>query len=79
MDRILEAHYTPPNRTTAPQKEKAEPLKKSREVQDPRSVRAIQAKHAKPQEKNGVDSEVRGKGAEKRGRERQSLGRSREK
>ena len=78
MDRILEAHYAPPNRTATLQKEKVELLRKSREMQDPRSARAIQAKHAKPLEKNRMDSEVKGKGVEKSGRERQSLGRARE-
>lgn len=78
MDRILEAHYAPPSRTATLQKEKVELLTKSRDVQDPKNVRAIQSKHAKPVEKNRTDSEVRGKGVEKSGRERQSLGRSRE-
>ena len=78
MDRILEAHYAPPNRAATLQKERVELLTKSREMQDPRSVRAIQTKHTKPLEKNRMDSEARGKGVEKTGRERQSLGRSRE-
>ena len=76
MDRILEAHYAPPNRTAVLQKEKVELLRKGREMHESRSVRGIQAKHAKPLEKNRMDSEMRGKGAEKGGRERQSLGRS---
>lgn len=75
MDRILEAHYAPPNRTAALQKEKAELLRKSKEMQDSRNVKTPEAKHAKPPEKNRVDSEGRGKGVE-RGRERHSLGRS---
>ena len=79
MDRILEAHYAPPSRNPTLQKEKAELLKRSREVQDPtRSVRTIQAKHAKPVEKSRTDSELNGKGLEKSSRGRQSLGRSRD-
>lgn len=74
MDRILETHYAPPNRGAALQKEKSE-LKKTKEMQDPRSLRPPEAKHAKPLERNRVDSEVKGKGAE-RGRERHSAGRS---
>ena len=73
MDRILEAYYAPPNRVAALQKEKAE-LRKTKEMQDSRTVRTPEAKHAKPLEKNRVDSEGRGKCAE-RGRERHSLGR----
>ena len=78
MDRILEAHYAPPSRTATLQKEKGEIRKRSREMQDPKSVRVTPTKHAKPLEKHRADSEMRGKGVEKSGRERQSLGRSRE-
>ena len=70
MDRILEAHYAQPNRTAVLPKEKVDIRRKSREMQDPRSVRATQAKNAKPLEKNRVDAEFRGKGVEKSGRER---------
>lgn len=75
MDRILEAHYAPPNRSAALQKEKAELLRKGKEMQESRSLKTPESKHVKPLEKNRVDSEGRGKAAE-RGRERHSLGRS---
>lgn len=74
MDRVLEAHYAPPNRSAALQKQKSELLKKSKEVQDSRSVKAPEAKRAKPLGKDRVDHDARGKGAES-GRERQLLGR----
>ena len=76
MDRILESHYKLPNSTAALHKEKSELLRKSREMQDPRSIKGTPIKHAKPLEKKRMDSEIRGKGGEKNGRERQSLGRS---
>lgn len=63
MDRVLEAHYAPPNRNTAHQKEKAEPLRKGKETQDSRRVKAPEAKHAKSQGKDRVDRDARGKGA----------------
>lgn len=75
MDRILDAHYAPSNRTATLQKEKSELLRRSKETQEPRNVKTPEAKHAKPLEKNRVDSEGRGKGGE-RGRERRSTGRS---
>lgn len=75
MDRILEAHYAPPNRTTTLHKEKSELLRKNKETQESRSVKTPEGKHAKPLEKNRMDSEGRGKGGE-RGRERRSIGRS---
>ena len=78
MDRILEAHYAPSSRTSTTQKEKVELLRRNREMQDPRSARATQAKHANAMESNRTDSEVNGKGLEKSSRGRQSLGRSRE-
>lgn len=73
MDRILEAHYAPPDRTAALQKEKAELVRKSKEILDSRSAKTPETKRAKPLEKSRVDSEIRGKGTERR--ERQSLGR----
>lgn len=76
MDRILEAHYAPPSRTAALQKETTELLRKSREMQEPRSVRGAQTKHTKPLDKNRVDKDTRGKSGKESGRERQSLGRS---
>lgn len=75
MDRILEARYAPPNIIAGLQKEKTELLRKSKEIQDSRSVKIPEAKHAKPLGKDRVDRDVRGKGTES-GRERQSLGRS---
>ena len=75
MDRILEARYVPPNSIATLPKEKAELLKRQKEMQDPKSVKTPETKNAKPLEKNRVDSGVRGKGAE-RGRERRSQGRS---
>ena len=75
MDRILDAHYAPPHRTATLQKEKSELLRKSKETQEARNVKTPEAKHAKPLEKNRVDSEGRAKGGE-RGRERRSTGRS---
>ena len=78
MDRILEAHYAPSSRTSTAQKEKVELLRRNREMQDPRSAKATQVKHAKPMESNRAENEVNGKGLEKSSRRRQSLGRSRE-
>lgn len=75
MDRVLEAHYTPPNRVTALQKEKTELSRKSKEMQDSRGVKAPDSKHAKLLGKDRLDRDARGKGAES-GRERQSQGRS---
>lgn len=75
MDRILDAHYAPPHRTATLQKEKSELLKKNKETQEPRNVKTPDAKHAKPLEKNKVDSEGKGKGGD-RGRERRSTGHS---
>ncbi len=75
MDRILETHYAPPNRISALQKEKTDLLRKSKDMQESRSVKTPESKHGKTLEKNRVDSEGRGKGGE-RGRERHSLGRS---
>ena len=76
MDRILEAHYTPPSRSPALQKETTELLRKSREMHEPRSIRGGQTKHTKPLDKNRVDKDTRGKGGKESGRDRQSLGRS---
>lgn len=75
MDRVLEKHYAPPNRNAALQKEKTEPLRKSKDVQESKSVMTPEAKQAKPLGKDRVDRDGRGKGAES-GRERQSQGRS---
>ena len=78
MDRILEAHYAPSSRSSTTQKEKADPLRRNRETQDPRSAKSTPPKHAQSLESKRPDSEVNGKGLEKSSRGRQSLGRSRE-
>ena len=75
MDRVLEAHSTPPNRITALQKEKPVLLRKSKEMQDSRGVKAPDSKHAKSLGKDRLDRDARAKGAEN-GRDRQSQGRS---
>ena len=75
MNRVLEAHSKQPNRVMPTQKERAELLRKNKEMQDSRSTKSPEARQAKSLEKNRVGSEVKGKGAE-RGRERRSQGRS---
>ena len=72
MDRILEARYTLSNRIATLQKEKTELPRKSKEVQDSRTVEAPEAKRARPLGKDRGDRDARAE----RGRERPSLGHS---
>ena len=72
MDRILEARYTTSNRIATLHKEKTELPRKNKEVHDSRTVKAPEAKRARPLGKDRGDRDARAE----RGRERPSLGHS---